>query len=173
MTRQSRDRLLRIYEQMPAPKWVVSMGSCSCSGGVFQGGYNIVGGIDQVLPVDMYIFGCPCRPEAIIDGILKLLQAKQDAHVDAAPTPLQVSGPAIVQRAPGKRRATVTTAMLTLEQTQPLLVPWSTQVKVPEANRLDVWLEAHTLVAAVQALHQSRWGICSPLPGAGSRRGQR
>jgi NADH-quinone oxidoreductase B subunit len=74
VTRQSRDRLLRIYEQMPVPKWVVSMGSCSCSGGVFQGGYNIVGGIDRVLPVDMYIFGCPCRPEAIIDGLARLLE---------------------------------------------------------------------------------------------------
>ena len=74
VTRQSRDRLLRIYEQIPAPKWVVSMGSCSCSGGVFQGGYNILGGIDQVLPVDMYIFGCPCRPEAIIDGLARLLE---------------------------------------------------------------------------------------------------
>ena len=74
VTRQSRDRLLRIYQQMPAPKWVVSMGSCSCSGGVFQGGHNILGGIDQVLPVDMYIFGCPCRPEAIIDGLAHLLE---------------------------------------------------------------------------------------------------
>jgi NADH:ubiquinone oxidoreductase subunit B-like Fe-S oxidoreductase len=74
VTRQSRDRLLRIYEQMPAPKWVVAMGSCSCSGGVFQGGYNILGGVDQVLPVDMYIFGCPCRPEAIIDGLIRLLE---------------------------------------------------------------------------------------------------
>ena len=73
VTRQSRDRLLRIYEQMPAPKWVVAMGSCSCSGGVFYGGHNVIGGIDLVLPVDMYIPGCPCRPEALIDGLARLL----------------------------------------------------------------------------------------------------
>jgi Ni,Fe-hydrogenase III small subunit len=73
VTRQTRDRLRRIYEQMPAPKWVVSVGSCSCSGGVFQGGLNVIGGIDQVLPVDMYIPGCPCRPEAIIDGLAQLV----------------------------------------------------------------------------------------------------
>lgn len=73
VTRQSRDRLIRIYEQMPAPKWVVAIGSCSSSGGVFQGGHNVIGGIDQVLPVSMYVPGCPCRPEAMIGGFAKLL----------------------------------------------------------------------------------------------------
>lgn len=74
VTRQVKSRLLRIYEQMPEPKWVLAVGSCSCSGGVFSGAHNILGGIDKVLPVDMYITGCPCRPEAIIDGIIKLLE---------------------------------------------------------------------------------------------------
>ena len=74
VTRQSRDRLRRIYEQKPTPKWVVAVGSCSCSGGIFQDSYNVLGGIDQILPVDMYIPGCPCRPEAVIDGLLRLLK---------------------------------------------------------------------------------------------------
>ncbi len=74
VTAQSRDRLRRIYEQMPAPKWVVAVGSCAASGGVFRGAYNIVGGIEQVIPVDMYIPGCPTRPEAIIEGLLKLAE---------------------------------------------------------------------------------------------------
>ncbi|MBC8447993.1 MAG: NADH-quinone oxidoreductase subunit B family protein [Chloroflexi bacterium] len=74
VTRQARDRLLRIYEQMPEPKWVVAIGSCACSGGVFRGCYNVLGGIDQVIPVDMYVPGCPCKPEAIIDGLVKLLE---------------------------------------------------------------------------------------------------
>jgi NADH-quinone oxidoreductase B subunit len=74
VTRQSRDRLRRIYEQMPEPKWVVAVGSCGCSGGVFQNGDNVLGGIDQVVPVSMYIPGCPCRPEAVIDGLAQLLQ---------------------------------------------------------------------------------------------------
>ena len=73
VTRQSKDRLRRIYEQMPCPKWVVAVGSCSCSGGIFQGAITVLGGIDRTLPVDMYIPGCPCRPEAMIDGLVRLL----------------------------------------------------------------------------------------------------
>jgi NADH-quinone oxidoreductase B subunit len=74
VTRQSRDRLLRIYEQMPEPKHVVVVGSCAISGGVFDGCYNCLGGVDQVIPVDVYIPGCPPRPQAIIDGLVKLLR---------------------------------------------------------------------------------------------------
>lgn len=73
VTRQTRDRLVRIYSQMPEPKFVVAIGSCALSGGAFHGCYNILGGIDQVIPVDAYIPGCPPRPEAIIDGFVKLL----------------------------------------------------------------------------------------------------
>src|SRR5512136_102517 len=73
VTRQARERLLRTYEQMPEPKFVVVVGSCGISGGVFQGCYNIVGHINEVLPVDAFIPGCPPRPEAIIDGIVKLI----------------------------------------------------------------------------------------------------
>lgn len=73
VTRLARERLLRTYEQMPEPKFVVAVGSCSTSGGVFQGCYNIVGGIEEVLPVDVFIPGCPPRPEAIIDGVVKLI----------------------------------------------------------------------------------------------------
>ncbi len=74
VTRQARERLRRVYEQMPEPKFVIAVGSCAISGGAFQGCYNIVGHIDQVIPVDVYVLGCPPRPEAIIDGVVKLLQ---------------------------------------------------------------------------------------------------
>jgi NADH-quinone oxidoreductase B subunit len=74
VTRQSRDRLARIYAQIPAPKWVIAVGSCSCSGGVFARAFNVLGGIDQILPVDVYVPGCPCRPEAVIDGVLRVLE---------------------------------------------------------------------------------------------------
>jgi NADH-quinone oxidoreductase B subunit len=77
VTRQSRDRLKRIYEQMPDPKFVVAIGSCATSGGAFQGCYNVVGHIDEVIPVNAYIPGCPPRPEAIVDGVVKLLQSLQ------------------------------------------------------------------------------------------------
>ncbi|HHH82131.1 MAG TPA: NADH-quinone oxidoreductase subunit B [Chloroflexi bacterium] len=80
VTRQARDRLIRIYEQMHEPKFVVAIGSCALSGGVFRGCYNVMGGISEVLPVSAYIPGCPPRPEAIIDGVVKLLAAlKADA----------------------------------------------------------------------------------------------
>ena len=75
VTRQARERLIRIYEQMPEPKYVVAIGSCALSGGVFQGCYNVMGGIDQVIPVSAFIPGCPPRPEAIIDGVVKLLSS--------------------------------------------------------------------------------------------------
>ena len=86
VTRQARERLLRTYEQMPEPKFVISVGSCSISGGVFKGCYNVGGGVDEVVPVDVFIPGCPPRPEAIVDGIIQLL-----AHLkDGSPRPLPV-----------------------------------------------------------------------------------
>jgi len=72
VTAQTESRLVRIYEQIPSPKWVIAAGSCSCTGGVFAGAYNIHDGIDNVIPVDVYIPGCPCRPEAIVDAVIKL-----------------------------------------------------------------------------------------------------
>jgi len=77
VTRQSRERLLRIYEQMPDPKFVVAVGTCGISGGAFRGCYNIMGGIDEVIPVNVYVPGCPPRPEAIIYGVVQLLQSLQ------------------------------------------------------------------------------------------------
>jgi NADH-quinone oxidoreductase B subunit len=76
---QIKDRAVRIYEQMPDPKFVVAVGSCACSGGVFWGCYNVTGGIDKAIPVNVYIPGCPPRPDAIIHGVLKLL-ATLDPH---------------------------------------------------------------------------------------------
>jgi NADH-quinone oxidoreductase B subunit len=73
VTRQARERLIRTYEQMPEPKYVVSVGSCSLSGGVFDGCYNVGGSVDEVIPVDVFIPGCPPRPEAIVDGVIQLL----------------------------------------------------------------------------------------------------
>jgi len=73
VTRQNRDRIIRIFEQVPEPKFVVAVGACAMSGCVYRGSYNVMGGLDQVIPVDAYIPGCPVRPDAVIDGVAKLL----------------------------------------------------------------------------------------------------
>lgn len=72
VTRRSRDPLLRIYEQIPEPKWVVAVGVCAVSGGIFADTYHVLGGVDKVLPVTAYLPGCPCRPEAILNAIMTL-----------------------------------------------------------------------------------------------------
>jgi ech hydrogenase subunit C len=87
VTKQIKSRIVRIYEQMAEPKFVVAVGTCACSGGVFQGCYNVEGGIDSVIPVSAYVPGCPARPEAIIDGVVKLLSTLEEKdepkHVSA------------------------------------------------------------------------------------------
>lgn len=65
------ERARRIYAQVPAPKAVIVVGTCGTSGGVFHNSYNLAGPIDKVLPVDVYVPGCPPRPEAIIQGVVK------------------------------------------------------------------------------------------------------
>ncbi|MCR4568694.1 MAG: NADH-quinone oxidoreductase subunit NuoB [Pseudobutyrivibrio sp.] len=61
----------QIYEQMPEPKVVIAVGTCACTGGIFKECYNIKGGADTVIPVDIYVPGCAARPESIIDGVVK------------------------------------------------------------------------------------------------------
>lgn len=74
VTKRCRDRLLNLYLQVPEPKVVVAVGTCSCDGGVFRGMYNVENGVDKVIPVDVYVPGCAARPQQIIDGVVKALQ---------------------------------------------------------------------------------------------------
>ena len=66
--------LVNLLDQMPEPKIVVAVGSCALSGGIFRKAYNVVGGVDKVIPVDVYVSGCPAKPEAVIDGVFLGLQ---------------------------------------------------------------------------------------------------
>lgn len=65
------DVVRTLYDQMPDPKVVVAVGACACSGGIFARAYNVQGGIDTVIPVDVYVPGCAARPESIIDGVVR------------------------------------------------------------------------------------------------------
>lgn len=67
----------QLYEQMPKPKVVVAVGVCACTGGVFKDCYNILGGVDTTIPVDIYVPGCAARPQAIIDGVVKAVELFQ------------------------------------------------------------------------------------------------
>ncbi len=91
VTRQARERLIRIYEQMPDPKFVVAVGSCGISGGAFQGCYDVVGNIGDVIPVNAYVPGCPPRPEAIIYGVVALLNSLKNAKRTAEAAVAQVA----------------------------------------------------------------------------------
>lgn len=68
------ERIKEIYEQTPKPCVVVAIGACACSGGIFRDGYQMAGPLDKIIPVDVYIPGCPPKPEAIIAGIVKFLK---------------------------------------------------------------------------------------------------
>lgn len=82
ITRQQEKRLQKIYDQMAEPKFVVAVGACACNGGVLQGCYGVLGGADKLIPVSAYIPGCPPRPEALIDGIVKLLSKVEGGNGD-------------------------------------------------------------------------------------------
>jgi ech hydrogenase subunit C len=79
---QNKEVVRNLYDQMPDPKVVVAAGACALSGGVFQDCYNVLGGIDKVIPVDVYVPGCAVRPEAIIDGVVQSLAILEKKSAD-------------------------------------------------------------------------------------------
>jgi len=85
VTKKMAPQVVRLYDQMPEPKYVLAMGACAISGGPFKDGYNVVPGIDKYLPVDVYVPGCPPRPEGLLDGIFKLHQKMRQETIRTSP----------------------------------------------------------------------------------------
>ncbi|HDR90280.1 MAG: NADH-quinone oxidoreductase subunit B family protein [Bacteroidales bacterium] len=80
---KDKERLLELYRQAPKPILVVAIGACGCTGGIFAGGYPFAGPVDQIIPVDAYIPGCPPKPEAILSGIVQLIEKKKTEKAHA------------------------------------------------------------------------------------------
>src|SRR5579859_4406297 len=82
VTKKMAPQVVRLWNQMPEPKYCIAMGACAISGGPFKQGYNVLKGIDRYVPVDVYIPGCPPRPEALIHAIMTLQRKIADQHLD-------------------------------------------------------------------------------------------
>ena len=106
VTKKMLPAIIRLYNQMPEPKYVVAMGACATSGGPFKEGYNVVAGIDKFLPVDIYVPGCPPTPQALMNGLI-LLQKKIDKESiskvrwyrkgpDSVEVPVPILGPDLI-----------------------------------------------------------------------------
>ena len=102
VTKKMVPQIVRLYNQMPEPKYVVAMGACASGGGPFKDGYNVVSWIDKFLPVDVYIPGCPPTPQALLNGLMRLQEKIDKQSIsevrwyqkeDAGPIPIPILGP--------------------------------------------------------------------------------
>jgi NADH-quinone oxidoreductase subunit B len=87
VTKKMAPQVVRLYNQMPEPKYVIAMGACAISGGPFKQGYNVLKGIDRYIPVDVHIPGCPPRPEALMDAFITLQKKIESQHLTGADRP--------------------------------------------------------------------------------------
>ncbi len=105
VTKKMAPTIVRLYNQMPEPKYVVAMGACASGGGPFKEGYNVVSGVDKLIPVDVYIPGCPPTPQALINGLIKLHEKIDTQSIksvrwyqkgDLAAIPIPILGPDLI-----------------------------------------------------------------------------
>jgi NADH-quinone oxidoreductase subunit B len=109
VTKKMIPQIVRLYNQMPEPKYVIAMGSCASGGGPFKEGYNVVSGVDEYLPVDVYVAGCPPTPQALLNGLIALQKLIDTQSIKTVrwyrkgldtPLPVPILGPDIID--PGK-----------------------------------------------------------------------
>ena len=106
VTKKMLPQIIRLYNQMPEPKYVLAMGACASGGGPFKEGYNVVAGIDKFLPVDVYVPGCPPTPQALLHGLIKMQEkidkqsitkvAWYDKENKGEPVPMPILGPDLI-----------------------------------------------------------------------------
>ncbi len=92
VTKKMAPQVIRLWNQMPEPKYCIAMGACAISGGPFKQGYNVLKGIDRFIPVDVYIPGCPPRPEALLNGLIELQKNIRGRKI-ADPAPVEPNSP--------------------------------------------------------------------------------